>query len=306
MKIKLAVPHKSSIAVGGYFAIADLKGYFRDVGLEATPVFTRGGAETMQVLLSGDVDIALGVGLAAAMAAFMKGAPVVTVSIQGTGATSTSWYVPGNSPIKSWKRELTGKKVAYSRPGSRTNMAVLDMIDYYKQQGWTPLPEAVSVGGPVDSLAATLTGQVDVGWNAYPTMWDKYQDGTIREIMHPTEDLPGWKDLIVGVNVAHTKTVEQNPELIKRFNQVWKRAADFTYTNTKESFVILSSFAKAPMTGDYAISQFEKYSPKWAQYQGIAGTLDKAMEAAVSGKFIERPLTKAELDKFFRLEYIAK
>jgi ABC-type nitrate/sulfonate/bicarbonate transport system substrate-binding protein len=240
------------------------------------------------------------------MSAFVKGAGVHTISVQGTGSTSTTWFVPVDSPIKGWERELAGKTVAYSRPGSRTNMAVLDLIDYYKDKGWTPLPEAVSVGGPVDALAANLTGQVDVGWGAYPINWGMYEQGQTREILFPSLDLPGWKDLIVGVNVTMAKTLKEQPEVIRGWNRAWKRASDFTYSNTQEAFVILSSFSKGSMASEFTIGQFEKYAPAWGQTQDITGSMDKAMSAAVSGKFIDAPLTKAQHDAFFRLEYISK
>ncbi|MFQ5826617.1 MAG: hypothetical protein ACE5IA_04585, partial [Dehalococcoidia bacterium] len=148
-------------------------------------------------------------------------------------------------------------------------------------------------------------GQIDVGWSGWPTNAGLLAEGKIRQIYYPSLDLPGWKTLIVGNNLALSKLVKEKPEAVRGFNRAWARARDFTYTNTKESFVILSSFSKTSMKSDVVIGQMEEYNPKWANYQGIAGTLDKAMAAAVAGKFIERSLTKAEVDKLYALDYIA-
>lgn len=305
-KIKLVVPQKDAMATGGFYAIATNKGYLKDEGLEVEPVYTRGGAEQVQVVVSGEVPIALQTGIASVMGAFVKGAPVTIISSADIGSPSVIWYVKADSPIKGWKKELAGKKVGYSRPGSGSHMAVLDLIDYYKTQGWTPPPVAVSTGGMPDTLAATLTGQIDVGWTGYPVNMDQFEKRVIRDVFRPMRDLAGWDNLVVRVNFANSNWLDKNREVARAFLRAWKRATDFSYENPREAFLFLSGFVGTPMESDFVISKYEEYQPRASQSLAPRGSYDLAMKQAIMGKFIERPLTKAEMDKLFPLAYIPK
>ena len=94
-------------------------GIFRKHGLTLEILYTQGGGETLQAVLSGSVDIGVGVGMAGTMGAFAKGAPVRAIANSTTGADDLFWYVPANSPIKSLK-DAAGKTIAYSTTGSST------------------------------------------------------------------------------------------------------------------------------------------------------------------------------------------
>jgi NitT/TauT family transport system substrate-binding protein len=86
-----------------------------------------GRRETLQAVISGSVDIGIGVGTDGVLGAFAKGAPVRAIANSMTGADDLFWYVPAASPIKSIK-DAAGKTIAYSTTGSSTNLAVLAFI----------------------------------------------------------------------------------------------------------------------------------------------------------------------------------
>src|SRR3546814_11271905 len=61
-----------------HFALhqAKAEGYFKDEGLEVDVIYGSGGAATLQALLTGSRDIAVGVGVLSVIGAYSKDAPV--------------------------------------------------------------------------------------------------------------------------------------------------------------------------------------------------------------------------------------
>ena len=76
-------------------------GIFKKHGLTLELLYTQGGGETMQAVISGSVDIGVAAGTAAVMGAYAKGAPVRILAAGATGTSDLYWYVPTASPIKS-------------------------------------------------------------------------------------------------------------------------------------------------------------------------------------------------------------
>src|SRR6478735_421745 len=99
-------------------------------GIVLETLYTQGGGETLQAVLSGSVDIGVGVGTGGTMGAFAKGAPVRAIANSTTGADDLFWYVPATSPVKTLK-DAGGKTIAYSTTGSSTNLAVLAFAKYF-------------------------------------------------------------------------------------------------------------------------------------------------------------------------------
>jgi NitT/TauT family transport system substrate-binding protein len=108
-------------------------GIFKKHGLDLEILYTQGAGETLQAVLSGSVDIGVGVGTGGTMGAFAKGAPVRAIANSTTGADDLFWYVPASSPVKSLK-DAAGKTIAYSTTGSSTNLAVLAFIKHFDVQ----------------------------------------------------------------------------------------------------------------------------------------------------------------------------
>ena len=108
------------------------KAYYRDANLDVDAVFTRGGGENVQAVVSGDAQIGLGTGTLAVISAFVKKAPVKIAAAEITGMDAF-WYVQANTPMRKLE-DLAGKKVAYSRPGSSSHMAVLGSPNRSRQR----------------------------------------------------------------------------------------------------------------------------------------------------------------------------
>ena len=113
-------------------AFGDRKGFFRDHGLDIENVDMDTGAPTVQAVVAGSIDVAIGVGLPGLMGAAMKGAPIVMISANFTGAPDFAWYVRSDSPLHSFKDIAEGTTVAYSSNGSSSQIVALALL---KQAG---------------------------------------------------------------------------------------------------------------------------------------------------------------------------
>src|SRR5262245_44152213 len=105
-------------------AIADIgsrAGIFKKHGLSLDMTYTAGAGETLQTVISGAVDIGVGVGTAGVMSAFAKGAPVRVIGSATVGSDDLYWYVKADSPLQSLKEATDKTTIAYSTAGSSTN-----------------------------------------------------------------------------------------------------------------------------------------------------------------------------------------
>ncbi|HSS71547.1 MAG TPA: ABC transporter substrate-binding protein, partial [Casimicrobiaceae bacterium] len=91
-------------------------GIFKKHGITLEILWTQGGGETQQAVISGSVDIGVAPGIMGVLSAFSKGAPVRVIGAETTGASDLYWYVVADSPIKSLK-DTEGRTIAYSTNG---------------------------------------------------------------------------------------------------------------------------------------------------------------------------------------------
>src|SRR5450631_770318 len=106
--------------------LGDKAGIFKKHGITMEMVYTRGSGETVQPVISGNVDLGLAVGTLGAIGYYAKGAPIRIVAAQATGAADY-WYAKTDSGIKTLK-DVNGKTIAYSTNGSSTHSMVLAFI----------------------------------------------------------------------------------------------------------------------------------------------------------------------------------
>jgi len=182
-------------------------GIFKKHGLVLEILYTQGAGETLQAVISGSVDLGLGVGTAGVLGAFAKGAPVRAIANSTTGADDLFWYVPAASPVKSIK-DAAGKTIAYSTNGSSTNLAVLAFI---RQFGVDMKP--VATGSPASTFTQTMSGQVDIGWSSPPFGVEPLQQGRIRLVVRES-DVPSFRNQTVRLMIANTATAEKRRDEI--------------------------------------------------------------------------------------------
>jgi NitT/TauT family transport system substrate-binding protein len=149
------------------------QGYFKQVGLDIEILYTEGGASTLTPVIAGSIDIAMTNGILGVVAAYAKGMPVRIISAEATGAAEAFWYARPESGIKRLA-DTNGKTVAYSSPGSSTNLILLQLVSQAKVA-----PKLVATGGAPATLTQVMSGQIDVGWSVPPFVLQQLADGKL-------------------------------------------------------------------------------------------------------------------------------
>ena len=117
------------------------QGFFKQEGLDIEILYTEGGASTLTPVIAGSLDIAMTNGTLGVIAAFAKGMPVKIISAEATGAPDAFWYAKPGERHQEIK-DTNGKTVAFSSPGSSTNLIILQLISQEKVT-----PKLVPTGG---------------------------------------------------------------------------------------------------------------------------------------------------------------
>jgi NitT/TauT family transport system substrate-binding protein len=265
-------------------------GFFKKRGLNLELLYTQGAGETLQAVISGSVDLGVGVGTAGVLGAFAKGAPVRAIANSTTGADDLFWYVPAASPIKSIK-DASGKTIAYSTNGSSTNLAVLAFNREFGVQA-----KPVATGSPSATFTQTMTGQVDIGWSAPPFGIADLQQGRIRIIVRES-DVPAFRNQTVRLMIANTATAEQRRDAIDRYVQAYRETLDWMYSDP----AALKAYAEwVGIPEALAKDVRDQFYPKENLRLDRLSGLDDAMADAVSLKFLPAPLTKSQVDELFK------
>ena len=298
-KIVLVVPHRVFFTVAVPVYIAQEKGYYREGNIEVDAVFTKGGGENVQAVVSGDAQIGLSTGFFAVLSAFSKGAPIKVAAAEITGMDSF-WYTPANTPIRKIE-DLAGKKVAFSRVGSSTHMAVLAMSDQIQAKGLKPL-EPVSLGGVPESYTGVRTGQADAGWSVAPFMLDRIDKGELRVVVKGSE-IEALNAITSRVHFINTSFAAKQPDAVRAFFRAQQRAVEYMLDNKEETTKIWIRKAELKLPESAVLKTWDFYSKPALALKPIRG-LQTTMEDAVRLKFLQQPLSKAELDRLIDLSYL--
>lgn len=264
------------------------KGFFKDQGIKLDIVWTDGGADAQQALITGSFDISVATGLLGVISAYSKGAPIVLLSSEMTGAPDLYWYVRADSPIKSLK-DLQGKTFAFSRPGSSSNLVAAALV---RKSGTNA--KLVSTGGPPATLTQVMSGQIDVGWSAVPVGLDLVKEGKIR-VLATGNDAPGTAEQTVRVNVTNATVFKTRKDVLRRFLIAYQKTVDWMY-GTSEGLQAYSAFSK--VKPDVVEEARTHYILKKDVALNRMGALDETMKEAVETKRLTKPFT-AEQKKAF-------
>jgi len=267
-------------------------GIFKKHGLELEILYTQGGGETQQAVISGSVDIGIGVGTGGAMGAFAKGAPIRAFANSMTGAHDLYWYVPANSPIQTMK-DASGKSIAFSTRGSSTNLIVLGFMKHF---GIDAKP--IAAGNPAATFTQTMSGQIDIGWSSPPFGVEAIEQGRIRVVARGS-DVPSVRDQTVRVQIVNAGALEQKKDAVARFVQAWRETLDWMYSDPA---AIKAYAAWVNVPEPLAKRVRDEFYPKENMDPDRISGIDQAMADAVELKFLPAPLTKEQLDRFFQLQ----
>ena len=287
--LKIAVPQRGAWDT----AIPELgqrAGIFKKHGLTLEILYTQGGPESIQAVVSRSMDIGTGVGVSAAVGAFAKGAPIRVIGSEMIGSPDLFWYVLPASPIRKIE-DLNGKTIGFSQVGSSSNAALLELLKQYKLDA-----KPVALGGMQATFTQTMTGQVDVGWAAAPFALDAVADGKIRIVARGT-DVAALKERTARVNVTNLTVLEQRRDALGRFMRGYLETIDWMYSDP-DALKLYGEYSQLPAT---VVQRVREFIPKDTIAPDRVVGLDQIVADAVKLKFIADPLTPAQIKEFVQI-----
>jgi NitT/TauT family transport system substrate-binding protein len=200
-----------TLGVGGKTAlyylpltICERLGYFKEQGLDVAVNDFRGGAQSLQALVGGSVDV-------------VTGAYEHTIRMQAKGQDIRAVIELGRFPgivvgVRKDKpynsaADLKGMKIGVSAPGSSTNFFVMYMMS---KAGLKPTDASyIGVGIGPSAVAAIKKGEIDALANLDPMITKLEQDGDIKVVADSrTED--GTRKIFGGSNPAAVLYLKQD------------------------------------------------------------------------------------------------
>jgi NitT/TauT family transport system substrate-binding protein len=275
-------------------AVAELgskAGIFKKHGLELDIVYTQGGGETQQAVISGSADVGVAAGTLGVLGAFSKGAPVRILGAQATGAADF-WYVRADSKIQSIKEAGDTTTIAYSTNGSSTHSIVLAFM---KEFGLKAKPTAT--GSPPATFTQVMSEQIDIGWSSPPFGFDAIDEGKIR-IVARANDAQIVHGATIRALITNAPALESKKDVLTRFMKAYRGTIDWMYAGDAP----LKAYAEFAKTSEAQAKRIrEEFFPKGLLDPDKVSGLDKLMEDAVSFKTIAAPLTAEQQNTLIQI-----
>jgi NitT/TauT family transport system substrate-binding protein len=269
------------------------QGYFKEVGLDIEILYTEGGASTLTPVIAGSIDIAMTNGVLGVVAAYAKGMPVKIISAEATGAAEAFWYARPESGIKRLA-DTNGKTVAFSSPGSSTNLILLQLVNQAKIS-----PKLVATGGAPGTLTQVMSGQIDVGWSVPPFVLQQLADGKLVIIARGS-DVAALAEQTIRVNVANANALKEKRGAFERFVKVLNRSIDWAYSDP-EAIANYAEIAKVPRA--LAQQTRDEFFPRQALQLSEVKGLDLTLKQALEFKYITSPMSVADAQGMLDMLY---
>ncbi len=289
-KLKLAIGQRGNWDTS-VSEIGTRLGIFKKHNLELEMLYTQGGGETQQAVLSNSVDLGIAVGIMGALSAYSKGAPIRIIGAETTGAKDIYWYVKADSPVKTLK-DFDGKSVAYSTNGSSTHGVVNAFV---RENNIKPRPTAT--GGPAPTLTQVMSGQIDVGWAAPPFGLEQIDKKEIR-VIATGDDTQAFKNQTVRLLTANTAVLQNKKALVERYMLAYRETIEAMY-GSDEAIKAYAAFVGIPEA--IARRTRDEFFPKAALDPDKVIGLDTIVQDAVALKYTAQPLTKEQLAELIQI-----
>jgi len=272
--------------------LGEAAGIFKKHNLKIEAFGTQGAGETIQAVVSGSADLGAGVGVAGVMRAFSKGAPVRVLLPAFTGTGDLYWYVKADSPIKSLKDATAANTIAYSTSGSSSNNIVVAFVDNLGVKA-----KPIATGTPPATLTAVMSGQVDIGWGAFPIGLKEAEEGKIRIIARGS-DIASLDKQTVRVVIVNADVLKSRKDAVLRFAKAYRDAVDWMYADPDA----LKRYAQKVMSPeDFVRRSIPKIYPKSSLQTDEMKDLDGIQRDAVKLKFLDQPLGKEQLAELLQI-----
>jgi NitT/TauT family transport system substrate-binding protein len=204
----ITVTHWGGQFYGMPYAVAMEKGFFKKNGVDVTGILTAaGGGTAVRNTLAGGIPFGE-VSLAAAVLAINSGQKLIIIGAGSQSVADQMWVVKKDSTLTSIK-DLIGKQIAYTAPGSVSNMLILMAL---KANGITQQQvKLVPAGDLGANLSAVGSGAVDAGFSddlVYAQNKDLVRPlFMVRDVLDPR--------MMQTVTITTAEYAKAHPDIIK-------------------------------------------------------------------------------------------
>ena len=217
--VKVALTSKENLDNLPVF-VALRMGFFTEAGLAVEPAYFRGGGEVVRAITTRSVDIGATPAASAVLIAAARGEPIKILSGSTAPLVGIVWIVAADSPIKTI-RDLRGRKVGFSSPGSVTHVALQNIL---KEEGLDREVQIVRVGSPGDSWAAIKNKVVDAGWHISPAVYQLLATNEARIVIDGAAYIKRYQQTVVA---AMEDVLRKDPEMARSFLRARAKAVKF-------------------------------------------------------------------------------
>ncbi len=247
----------TSSAVGFHMfpTLVAMELFFKEEGITQSITPFSGGGDTVRAVVTGGHQIGQPAPNAMAIA-YAEGQPIRIIA-ENLPFGTISWVVKADSPLKSMK-DIKGKKVGYSRPGSVTHTYALTAL---RSLGFKPDEDVnlVASGGAPETLTALRGGVIDVGWANDPLLSQELLKKDIRVLASANDFIPNWSESMLATTVDYAKS---NGDVLTAYLRAHQKAMDYIKSNPDKAAEIFAKgqqidleVAKAAMK-NYPLAKF--------------------------------------------------
>ena len=213
---------------------------------------------------------------------------MIAAAYAGTG--DQFWYVKPDSPLKTLADATDKHTMSYSTNGSTSHDIALG---FGKQLGVKAKPTAT--GGPPATYTMTMSGQVDIGWARDAVRRSRRCRRASSASSRAAATCRRMRNQTVRVQVVNAERAEgASKDVMLRFMRAYRETLDWMYANPQ---AVKLYAEKMKMSENLIVLQRDQFNPKEAMLPDRLSDLDLVMEDAVALKFLDKPLTKDELDR---------
>jgi NitT/TauT family transport system substrate-binding protein len=224
----ITVTHWGGQFYGVPYAVGMEKGFFKKNGVDVTGILTAaGGGTAVRNTLAGGVPFGE-VSLAAAVQAINSGQKLIIIGAGAQSVADQMWVVKKDSALKGIK-DLVGKQIAYTAPGSVSNMLILMAL---KASGMTQQQvKLVPAGDLGANISAVSSGAVDAGFS------DQLIYAQNKELVRPLFMVRDTLDprMMQTVMITTAEYAKAHPDIIKGLIAARREGLAYTLEHPDEA-----------------------------------------------------------------------
>ncbi|WP_169303879.1 ABC transporter substrate-binding protein [Arthrobacter sp. CAU 1506] len=217
------------------------EGYFEDEGIQLSVQLAQGGAAIVPAVMTGEYQFGYS-NVVSLLIARDKGLPITVVS---NGSSSTNVAGKDVTEVAALPdagienpADLVGKTVAVN---ALNNFADVTIRNAVEQAGGNP-DDVDFVEMPYPNMPAALErGDVDAAWTTEPFRTQILEAGG-EIVSSPMTDLT--QDFDSAFYFTSEQTMQENPELVERFQRALEKSFQFAAENDDEVRTVIQDYAK--------------------------------------------------------------